>query len=260
MARSWLFINVALLLMCAQGLGLECNKIDQCRCQMSDGSGIINLKSIGRQDNVPRWEINAGWWTFRYNPCYAFTSVQFTGLAVHQIDSNTLTEEYNLGLQSTESFSYNVTDGVSISYLSHDSLRKSRVALACEPLNTDHDLLFIGELIITEYEFVLTSPCACPGLCDDNGLIIPKTTTLPKTTTTANPNGNGNYHYWNDVGPVIVSLLIHDVIILVIALIVMAILKFGFDITCCSRGGGPQGGFPNPASNKSNPYSISTDA
>uniref|UniRef100_H2YR67 ZP domain-containing protein n=1 Tax=Ciona savignyi TaxID=51511 RepID=H2YR67_CIOSA len=237
---QWLSLACIVATIFAQGAAqLQCNRIEQCKCSMSDGSGDINLKSVGQTNNIPKWTINAGWWTFRYNPCYAFSSVQFTGLAVHQIDSASFTEEYNLGLQSSESFGYNATDGVSISYLSHDVLRKSRVVLVCEPTQLTHDLLFVGELIITEYEFVLTGPCACPGMCDDNGIV-------PDSPV----NNDSSFSYWNDVGPVIVSLLLHDLIILVVVAIVMLVLKFAFDITCCSRGGAEGqsqgGGFTNP--------------
>ena len=53
---------------------------------MSDGSGVINLRSVGnpgfgRQD--PAFEVlgDDGWY-YRYNPCYSWNSVQFYNLAV----------------------------------------------------------------------------------------------------------------------------------------------------------------------------------
>lgn len=45
---------------------------------MSDGSGSINLRSIGKQGaNAPAFETGLGsdGYSYQYNPCYPFTSV-----------------------------------------------------------------------------------------------------------------------------------------------------------------------------------------
>ena len=55
------------------------------RCEMSDGSGVINLRSVGEPNQLsttPVYEIPTGFWIYQYNPCYPFSSVGFTDLAV----------------------------------------------------------------------------------------------------------------------------------------------------------------------------------
>jgi len=53
---------------------------------MSDGTGVINLRSLGNQGlggQDPAFEVlgDDGWY-YRYNPCYPWNSYQYTGLAV----------------------------------------------------------------------------------------------------------------------------------------------------------------------------------
>ena len=58
----------------------------QYRCEMSDGSGVINLRSVGESNQFPAspvYEIRTGFWIYQYNPCYPFSSsLGFSDLAV----------------------------------------------------------------------------------------------------------------------------------------------------------------------------------
>ncbi|CAK8680767.1 unnamed protein product [Clavelina lepadiformis] len=233
---------------CAVG-GQRCVKIDNCKCEMSDNSGIINLKSLASSTGQPRWEIPDGvGWIYRYNPCVGFNSVQFSDLAVHQISETDPTQEYNLGIQSSEDFVFSFTEGTSVMYSDDPDypVRKSKVVLECvSELDFEHELQFIGELIVTEYDFILRGPCACPGLCDDFGVLQPTTTTSAATTTTrsdvdttttstdgGNPDPVQTGLNWNQVGADIVSLIFHDLILVVVIGCVIAIAKFLLGYTC----------------------------
>ena len=50
---------------------------------MSDNSGIVNLRSLGRKDNIPKWTVTGGdGWQYSYNPCYGWSTGSLTNLAV----------------------------------------------------------------------------------------------------------------------------------------------------------------------------------
>ncbi|XP_078488698.1 uncharacterized protein LOC100181772 [Ciona intestinalis] len=212
---------------------------------MSDGTGLINLNSLASNNGTPTWTIQDSYgWQYEYNPCVGFTSLYYSNLAILQSSIYNTWDEYDLGSQLYESFIYRAAEGVSVEYYAQDQLRKSRVTLVCEPETTEHELKFLGELIITEYEFVLTGPCGCPGLCDDNGLLSPgtTTTTVPSNTDTTTPSGNAGPEpvpkpgvNWDIVGASLVALIFHDLILLFVVSFILVLLKFVFNIACCSN-------------------------
>ena len=54
---------------------------------MSDGSGTINLASLGSGSGGPTFHVTddrGGHWSYQYNPCVPFSSGSFTDLAVRQ--------------------------------------------------------------------------------------------------------------------------------------------------------------------------------
>jgi len=106
--------------------------------------------------------------------------------------------------------------GLHIQYQASDGIRKTIVVLICELLSTKHHLILVGELSGLVYEFVLRSPCACPGGCDDFGIIQKQLTQLhPADVNKAN----------------IMALLLHDIIIFGLLVCIAFILKVVFDKT-----------------------------
>jgi len=187
---------------------------------MSDGSGAINLNSLSStsNDNVARFQLDGGdKFTYSYNPCVSFSTEQFDDLAILQERINS-TLQYNLGVQSKETFQYTPARGIYIQYKSDNDKRTSFVGLICEEsgTNEDHNLEYLGELITLEYEFILTSPCACPGVCDDNGVIPP----VPKQFD------------WSALGADMVGLLLHDMILIFTVILVLILLKIFLDFSC----------------------------
>nr|XP_039263779.1 uncharacterized protein LOC120339676 [Styela clava] len=229
---SYLLLHLfAFTLMVITSYGKFCKKINSCKCEMDDGSGIINLRSLAHPGNLPKWTLSGGdGWMYKYNPCLGYSLGINSDLAVGQ--ASTSGSAYDLGIQS--SAGYNVTDDgkVMITYSAKDGKRSSRIILECDRETRFDRLEFIGEIKITEYDMMLSSPCACPGYCDNYGLYenVAKNMSgywentyggkrvIPDTPQQAK-------YPWSDVGTSMVALLLHD--ILLIVLIASCIIVFG---------------------------------
>ncbi|XP_039263438.2 uncharacterized protein LOC120339391 [Styela clava] len=167
--------------------GVSCNKIDSCTCEMSDGSGRINLHGPALEGTSlydAAFMVYSGGWYYKYNPCNGYSLGGYSDLAIFQSSDQYPTWGYDLGVQTGSYFNYTEGNGLSIHYTAYDGARTSRVLLICQSGGTDHTVEFLGELVITEYDFVMTSPCACPGACNNNGIIATQTTPPPSVSDT----------------------------------------------------------------------------
>jgi len=115
-------------------------------------------------------------------------------------------------------------------------VRTSFVVLLCEEGQTNHLLEFAGELVTTEYEFILASPCACPGGCDDDGPI----------TKNPGPQTVGGVSYWDQLGYDLVGILLHDLILVVVLGTFYVIMKYVLGFVFCEGGDSPSPGIGNP--------------
>lgn len=247
-SRTFWFLGAALILIPIT-LSLSCDKVDSCTCDMSDGSGQINLRSIGLQEgNDSVFSMPGGdGWLYKYNPCYEFSWGLFDGLAVVQTTKDGAIS-YDLGVQ--QSVYYNSTDEgtISIHYAALDLARTSRIILVCTAAESTHNLRFVGELAITEYDFILESPCACPGFCDENGIL---NSVGPKPTSNIgdinvnvhNPNQAAKHAYmWMDVGGAMTSLVFHDFFLVFLIVGIVFALKYAGILSSESSSNG-KGGF-----------------
>jgi len=211
------------VIVCSWSMGLcavlECTKIGACKCEMSDGSGVVSLEGINlNADNSPRWAIVDNDFTYYFNPCKAFKTETLNDLAVLQ--KSFYFEEYDLGVQTSESFHYTEAKGLYINYKAAVDNRTSRISLICNKQLPFHRFFFVGELTIMEYDFILEGPCACPGGCDSNGVIV-----------SSNTNSETSYSV-NILGKDLASLFIHDIILVFIIVCVYFIgLYFGYQWT-----------------------------
>ncbi|XP_078487751.1 uncharacterized protein LOC144745759 [Ciona intestinalis] len=127
MANIKLAISVVLacFVVSTSAVGKTCDSTEPCKCLMSDGTGEINIRSIARTDGMPKFTLPTdGYWSYSYNPCVAFNSTKYTGLAVVQINSNNPAEEYDLGVQANEKFDYKISQGVYVEYQAGDYVRQ----------------------------------------------------------------------------------------------------------------------------------------
>jgi len=133
----------------------ECKAKDLCSCEMSDGSGTINLHSLDNPNNPLQYK-KSPTDTFLYNPCSPMTNPQCS--------NNSLCEEKRdslipLGRASYTRFVFN-NNQLSIQYLGSNFF--STVNLICDRNQTDKPIF---KQLGDEYTYNLYSVCACPNGC-----------------------------------------------------------------------------------------------
>ncbi|XP_065888345.1 uncharacterized protein [Dysidea avara] len=134
----------------------ECRAKDSCSCEMSDGTGTINLHSLDNPSSPLRDEVSPTN-TFLYNPCSAMTNPS--------CKNNSLCEEQGesiipLGRAYYSRFVFN-NNQLAVQYIQfNDSF--STVNLICDHNQTDKPVFrAVGD----GYTYNLYSVCACPNGC-----------------------------------------------------------------------------------------------
>merc|ERR1719376_58254 len=204
----------------------QCVPVDQCECAFDDGSGTVSLKGIRlNADGTPEFSVYDGDYTYLYNPCKGFDYLDKSDLAILQRSNGYY---FDLGVQSRESWNYTDSGGLSVKYIAADTQRTSRVTLLCNSELPVHLFYFTGELVITEYDFILEGPCACPGKCNANGIIPTPTDPPPEEKLE-----------WEVVRFDFVSMIFHDLILMFFivtsSLVVVYVMKKQF--VCCKKPG-----------------------
>ncbi|XP_060596678.1 uncharacterized protein LOC132750682 [Ruditapes philippinarum] len=154
----------------------QCVKYNNCACIFDDGSGMIDLSTIGRKDGTATFldhvsTSDSNWYSF--NPCGSFSEVSCLNVAVCKFDPLNYIF-IDAGVADKVSFNYN---GISVvvQYQSKDGKRNTFVTLVCNPSATKPSLDVIGETVAGQYYMTLTSNAACPVTApdiveDDGGL------------------------------------------------------------------------------------------
>ncbi|XP_006812704.1 uncharacterized protein LOC102803173 [Saccoglossus kowalevskii] len=158
----------------------KCIKNGPCSCQMSDGSGVIDLKKItnagdpmqvdARFKHVKARDANS----YSYNPCYPFEEVGCHGVAICQrVPDRRAALYFTLGTHDKSDFYHNGTHVI----LKYEGLtgtsqvvRTSHITLVCNEENDDTLFIPYGEdpwVKPLHYYFNLLSPCSCPGKCEE---------------------------------------------------------------------------------------------
>ena len=133
---------------------IECVGQDLCTCEMSDGSGTINLHSLDNPVN-PMKDVPNPKQTVLYNPCSAVASPDCGDHSVCEIRNDSIV---GLGYANTARFV-----GNGIKYLADVGLPSSTVNLICDYGKRDEPLFRVGE---TANTYNVYSVCACPDGCD----------------------------------------------------------------------------------------------
>jgi len=123
------FYKLKLLTQCAcpETVKKECIMRDSCSCEMSDGSGVINLRSLDNADTPMEDSISSSE-TYWYNPCSPVTSPDCDGNSVCGKYGNS-----NIGLDLTNSTKF-ITDGDSVATTNSNTEtgKSSTVYLNCD--------------------------------------------------------------------------------------------------------------------------------
>ncbi|XP_078667722.1 uncharacterized protein LOC144909557 [Branchiostoma floridae x Branchiostoma belcheri] len=170
---------------------VECRQVDHCSCDMSDGSGKIELHSLARPDNPYRIDHNN--YTYLYSPCAAMRNA--TGECKDQASVCQQFDEggigYNYGTADSASFYYDPNNKVvkiSYSYFESNMTRNSNVDLICDPGQRERPLFGYQGSDPFLMNFKLTSVCACPGGC----LGPPVTCTMKDACSCEMSDGTGD--------------------------------------------------------------------
>ncbi|CAL1535583.1 unnamed protein product [Lymnaea stagnalis] len=141
---------------------LTCDGDGPCRCTYSDGSGTVDISSLGRQDGIPLFpdEYAYDGSAYSYNPCFSFSIGSCQDAAVCKKSG---TDYIAMGKQSTAVWSY-TGYYPRVTFSTSDS-RKAEVTMFCGPTYTSPQLDVVGETIPGTVAINMWSVCACPNSC-----------------------------------------------------------------------------------------------
>ncbi|XP_078573387.1 uncharacterized protein LOC144860145 [Branchiostoma floridae x Branchiostoma japonicum] len=148
-----------------------CEKTGPCSCNMSDGSGQVDISPL-MTGNPTFKDLVATTvpddYLYSWNPCQPFTEGQCQNVAVCKKSNDSSVYE-DIGTQDSVeiSFSQDPDEGeiVTFGYTSLDGLRLSSVMAKCTTGQTS--IKADGEILDNNYLFELSSPCACPNAGPD---------------------------------------------------------------------------------------------
>lgn len=136
----------------------ECITKDSCTCEMSDGSGTINLHSLDNPTD-PMRDGPTPLISFLYNPCSPIT--------VPDCEGNSMCEERGdslVYLGSADSAKFVDNNGqLSIQYIAPNGNITSTVQLMCDYIQRDKPFFRVG---CRPHTYSLYSVCACTGGCE----------------------------------------------------------------------------------------------
>ncbi|XP_077997769.1 uncharacterized protein LOC144450895 [Glandiceps talaboti] len=175
----WCFLLIFVSASSGSSKKLECTKLGPCSCQMSDGSGVIDLATLGNAGSEPT-QVDARYKDVRardassysFNPCWPFEEVGCHGVALCQrVPDRRFGLFFTIGLHDTAQFLHNGTH-VILKYEGKTGtsqvVRTSWITLVCNKENEDTIFSPIGEDPYVQplhYYFEFKTPCACAGKC-----------------------------------------------------------------------------------------------
>ncbi|XP_059165124.1 cation-dependent mannose-6-phosphate receptor-like [Physella acuta] len=142
---------------------LSCDGKGPCRCVFSDGSGTVDVSSLGKQDGTAgfpdvfsAFDRN----TYSYNPCFEFS----VGGCPNAAACKKVGSDYSLmGKQTTAVWSYTGFYPM-VTYTTSDG-KKTEVMFICDAAKTTPQLDVIGEVTPGTLSMNLWSNCACANTC-----------------------------------------------------------------------------------------------
>ncbi|XP_033761899.1 uncharacterized protein LOC117343583 [Pecten maximus] len=186
---NWTIYMVCLSLVSGT-CALTCTQRDLCSCTMDDGSGDVDVSTLGKQDGTAMFQDMASvdGQIYSLNLCYPFNELTCANAAACQILSDG-SASYQIGDATNVGFEVDTLNQVHIKYTNIDQgsglTRTTDVTLVCNPTADPPLVSADGETApgSVTYLFTANSKCACPGGC--GGGPPP-----PDPTTTKGPGPN----------------------------------------------------------------------
>ncbi|KAL4222526.1 hypothetical protein ACF0H5_018565 [Mactra antiquata] len=162
-----IYINVSTLQVTAQ----DCYGQDQCSCAFEDGTKVM-LNSLGNSDGTPKFKDIKGddGSKYSYNPCYPFSEGQGCAQAA-ACELDQLGNADVIGEAQSAKFTYDGSDVIVGYSAGHGILTTTQITLKCDHSACTPSLKAAGSSGLNLYALTLTTVCACPGGCDENGPI-----------------------------------------------------------------------------------------
>lgn len=177
------FVVALVLLQWRSTDALTCTQRDMCSCTLDDGSGAIDVTTLGSNGgtalfpDIPALDGSL----YSLNLCYPFNELACFNAAACQILSD-MTTSYQIGDASNVGFEVDTLNQVHVKYTSIDGTgltRTTDVTLVCNPAADPAQVSAEGETApgSVTYGFTVNSKCACPGGCGGGPPPDPSTTT-----------------------------------------------------------------------------------
>ncbi|XP_065907404.1 uncharacterized protein [Dysidea avara] len=168
----------------------RCDSADQCEedpnnkgCVCVFDKKSVDLRSLGHKDGTAAFSVvGSDKATYYYNPCKGFTEKDCKDVAGCQKDGRSYR---SIGTPDKASFNTADNGAVSIAYIGGNGGRNMVVNLVCKKSQNKPEFGFVGETSKNQYTFNLTSVCACPGDCTENG---------PSGGGHSGKGGSGSHH------------------------------------------------------------------
>ncbi|XP_013380064.1 uncharacterized protein LOC106151379 [Lingula anatina] len=146
----------------------DCVKVNDCSCQMDDGSGLVDIATLGRTDGKPAFSgLDPNSVKYSYNPCYPFTDGACENVAACQ---NLQNQNIPIGKQDGSLWNVDPASNELIVTYTQNTTGQEQVTivtLVCNKTITDTaDYIAIGTVTgNAPYFLSISHKCACPGLC-----------------------------------------------------------------------------------------------
>ncbi|XP_065907281.1 uncharacterized protein [Dysidea avara] len=167
---------VLLLVVVTATAQTTCDAVDGdhslCACDMSDGSGTVDLSSYGKNDNSYKFKASYDSRDYYYNLCYPLVISDYDDCndgtaACCQFDNQANPPgSHKIASFDTVAFSVDDSGNVVLAYTGGTDGREMKVTLMCDSSGGTPEFTALGEPNTQlTYEFTLKSKCACAGGC-----------------------------------------------------------------------------------------------
>ncbi|XP_060086203.1 uncharacterized protein LOC132565574 [Ylistrum balloti] len=165
-------VTIMSLVLVTYTSALTCTQKDLCSCSLDDGSGDIDVSTIGNQDGTAMFAdmISSDGQKYSLNLCYPFNELSCSNAAACQVMTDG-SASYQIGDASNVGFEIDSLNQVHVKYTNIDQgsglTRTTDVTLVCNP-GADPPLASAdGETApgSVTYLFTVNTKCGCPGQC-----------------------------------------------------------------------------------------------
>ncbi|KAK3103857.1 hypothetical protein FSP39_022450 [Pinctada imbricata] len=155
---------------------VTCEQVGPCKCNLTDGSGLIDLTWVAMNDNTPKWfdVRGADGYRYSYNPCVSFTEGPYCGdVAIYNLykackTANDSKTRWTIADPTTPTFHYDGNHAhILYTYNASGNYSILDVEYVCNFTSYDDTFIPLGETKPGSgiYNATVMTRCACPNVC-----------------------------------------------------------------------------------------------